>query len=167
MISTRFGFIPGAYPAVVQPAAGSERMQVPVKHPRPMIQSLLRKLPFFIAAIVAVIASGCRNEANSVDFVHENASVTEKVSPASFVDEGRPTHYIPGEDRPNRVAKRAFLKTDPNRAPVELESMLVPVKMVKKGSAIKSEPPLLPLRHTKTRTRRVRKRAIPLSRHQS
>ncbi len=101
--------------------------------------------------MIAIIASGCRNEAESVGFVHENASVNEKVSTASFVDEERPTQYVPREDRPNRVGKQAFLKTDTDRTSVELESMLVPVKMVKKGSAIKSEPPLLPLRRTKTK----------------
>ncbi len=116
-----------------------------------MIQSILRKLPLFLAAVIAIIASGCRNETESVGFVQENASMTEKVSPASFGDEERPAPYSPSEDRPNRMAKQAFLKADADRAPAESESMLVPVKMVKKGSTIKSEPPLLPLRHTRTK----------------
>ncbi len=116
-----------------------------------MIQSILRKLRFPLAAIIAIVASGCRNEAESVDFVHDNGAMTEQLSPATLVDEERPTPYMASEDRPNRVAKQAFLKADTSRASVQLESLVVPVKMVKKGSTIKSEPPLLPLRHTKTK----------------
>ena len=43
------------------------------------------------------------------------------------------------------------MKANKRPGPIELELLLVPVKTVKKGSTIKSEPPLLPLRHTKTK----------------
>ena len=117
--------------------------------PQQMIKRL-RNLRFPVVVIFAIIASGCRDEAGSVDFVQRSAPVAQNGSTVAFADE-EPVDGRPVEDRPNRPAKQAFLKAGAGRAPVELESLLVPVKAVKKGSTIKSEPPLLPLRHTKTK----------------
>ena len=47
------------------------------------------------------------------------------------------------------MAKQGFQK--PRPAPEAVEAGLVPVKMVKKGATIKTEPPLAPLRHTRTK----------------
>jgi pimeloyl-ACP methyl ester carboxylesterase len=47
------------------------------------------------------------------------------------------------------MAKQGFQKPERPREPVE--AAMVPVKMVKKGSTIQTEPPLLPLRQTKTK----------------
>ncbi len=94
-----------------------------------------------MAAILAGIVCGCRNEAELVEFVRENPPAFQEASAAAFVE----------EDKPNRVAKQALLKTKPNPAPIMTESMVIPVKMVKKASPIKSEPPLAPLKHTKTK----------------
>ena len=119
--------------------------------PRQMIKSLLYNLRYPVAAIFAIIAGGCRDEAGSVDFVqHRPGPVAQSVSTVAFADE-EAVDERPAEDRPNRMAKQAFLKASTGRAPIELESLLVPVKAVKKGSTIKSEPPLLPLRHTRTK----------------
>ena len=115
-----------------------------------MIKSLLYNVRFLIVAIFAVIASGCRDEAGSVDFVKHPGPGTPSVSTVAFADE-EPLDERPAEDRPNRMAKQAFLKAKTGRASIELEFLLVPVKAVKKGSTIKSEPPLLPLRHTRTK----------------
>ena len=115
-----------------------------------MIKSLLYNLRYPVAAIFAIIAGGCRDEAGSVDFGQRSGPVAQSVSTVAFADE-EPGDERPVEDRPNRTAKQAFLKANSGHAPVELDSLLVPVKAVKKGSTIKSEPPLLPLRHTKTK----------------
>ena len=105
---------------------------------------------FLVVAIFAVIASGCRDEAGSVDLMKYPGAGAQSVSAVAFADEA-PVDERPAEDRPNRTAKQAFLKASAGRTPIELESLLVPVKAVKKGSTIKSEPPLLPLRHTRTK----------------
>lgn len=54
-------------------------------------------------------------------------------------------------DRLNRSTKQSFRKPLPASEPASSENLLIPVKMVKKGSTIKSEPPLHPLRRTKTK----------------
>lgn len=112
-----------------------------VKQPQPMIKSIIDSLRLPMAAIIAVIACGCRNEPESVDFVRETAQVVQN----------RDTSPYTREDRPNREAKQAFLSTQESRGPVMPEPLLIPVKAVKKGSPIKSEPPLTPLKHTKTK----------------
>ncbi|MBI4725467.1 MAG: alpha/beta hydrolase [Rhodomicrobium sp.] len=58
---------------------------------------------------------------------------------------------LPDTDRPNRMAKQAF--RDVSRRPEAAAplALMIPVKMVKKGPAIKREPPLRPLRQTKTK----------------
>ncbi len=70
--------------------------------------------------------------------------VQESVQPASGAGEAD----VPASDRLNRMAKQGFQK--PALATEAVEAGFVPVKMVKKGPAIKAEPPLAPLRHTKT-----------------
>jgi pimeloyl-ACP methyl ester carboxylesterase len=94
-----------------------------------------------MAALLAGLVCGCRNEAESVEFVRESPPVVEKVGAEALAP----------EDRPNRMAKQAFLKANAKQAPVMIESMVIPVKMVKKASPIKTEPPLLPLKHTRTK----------------
>jgi len=115
-----------------------------------MIKNLLQNLRYPVVAIFAIIASGCRDEAGPVDFAQHSGPVAQNVSTVAFADE-EPAYERPAEDRLNRTAKQAFLKASKSREPIELESLIVPVKMVKKGSTIKSEPPLLPLRHTRTK----------------
>ena len=106
--------------------------------------SLLRTLRFPVLALFAIMAAGCRDEAGTAGFEETAVPVANIVA---FADEA------PGQaaDQPNRTAKRAFLKNSPSADTASLDSLLVPVKMVKKGSAIKSEPPLLPVRHTRTK----------------
>ncbi|HXW22872.1 MAG TPA: alpha/beta hydrolase [Rhodomicrobium sp.] len=117
-----------------------------------MIKSLLHKLRYPLFAIFAILASGCRDEAGSVDFVQQPEPMAQDTDTGTvaFAD-AEAAGERPGADRLNRTAKQAFLKANTSGDPVELDSLVVPVKMVKKGSAIKSEPPLLPLRHTKTK----------------
>ncbi len=115
-----------------------------------MIRNSLHNLRYVVVAIFAIIASGCRDEAGSVDFVKQAVPAAQNVSSVAFADE-MPVSERRSVDRPNRTAKQPFLSASTGRAPVEPESLLVPVKAVKKGSPIKSEPPLLPLRHTRTR----------------
>lgn len=112
-----------------------------------MIKSLLHYLRYPLLAIFAILASGCRDETASVDFVQGSQPLASAVSFADdSSDEGEPA-----ADQPNRTAKRPFLKAASIEDRTALDSLVVPVKMVKKGSAIKSEPPLLPLRHTRTK----------------
>jgi hypothetical protein len=56
---------------------------------------------------------------------------------------------MPVSDRLNRMAKQGFWK--PARTPEAVEAGLIPVRMVKKAATIKGAPPLVPLRHTRTR----------------
>ena len=106
-----------------------------------MIKSIVCNLRFPLAAIAAIIICGCRGEPETADFVRENQPAAQTQQTAAYMS----------EDRPNRMTKEAFLTTTANRAPVMPESLLIPVKAVKKGSTIKSEPPLTPLKHTKTK----------------
>jgi hypothetical protein len=109
-------------------------MQVSVINLRPKIANPLIGLGYAGLALLAASVCGCRNEAESVEFVHE--SVPRQVSAS--------------EDTPNRGAKQSFLQVNTNRTPFVPESALIPVKMVTKGPAVKSEPPT-PLRHAKTK----------------
>jgi hypothetical protein len=54
-------------------------------------------------------------------------------------------------DRPNREAKQPFLRISARPSPIAAEPAVTPVKAVKKGSALKQEPPLGPLRQTRTK----------------
>jgi hypothetical protein len=99
-------------------------------------------LTYPMAAMLAGAACGCRNDAESVEFVRESPPIAKRTATVPPVAD---------EDKPNRVAKQAFLKPQPSPAPVMIGSMVAPVKMVKKASPIKSEPPLVPVKHTKTK----------------
>lgn len=112
-----------------------------------MIKSLWRHLRYPVLAIFAIMATGCRDEAGSLDVAGEPQAQAGFVAFAGEAPEEQPSSAA----EPNRTAKQAFLKETPNNGAIQLDSLLVPVKMVKKGSAIKSEPPLLPLRHTRTK----------------
>jgi hypothetical protein len=105
-----------------------------------MSQKALSILRNAAAAALAVLICACRNEANSVDFVQERPPAVMARAAA-----------FPDADRPNRMAKQASLKASAPRVAPVLQSDLVLVKSVKKGSAIKSEPPFAPLRQTKTK----------------
>jgi hypothetical protein len=113
-----------------------------VKQQRPKCKRASPWLTYPMAAILAGTAGGCRNDADSAEFVHEGPSIIQNASAASPLVE---------EDKPNRGAKQAFLKAKPSPAPVMIGSMVAPVRMIRKASPIKSEPPLLPVKHTKTR----------------
>ena len=99
----------------------------------------LLRYPAVIA--LSVFASACKNDVNSVEFVQENPPAGASTGPED----------VPESDRLNRMAKESFRK--PNAAPEAAapEGGFIPVKMVKKGSTIKAEPPLAPLRHTRTK----------------
>ena len=92
------------------------------------------------AIALSVLVASCRNEADSAGFVQAN-------QPAA------PNTAVASTDTLNRSAKQSFSKpqSQPKPLPVETESMIIPVKLVKKGSAIKSDPPLTPLKHTKSK----------------
>ena len=104
-----------------------------------MIRTKLPLLRFPAIIALSVLACACRNDANSLEFVQESAQ--PRVSAGE--------QDVPASDRLNRMAKQGFQK--PRPAPEAVEAGLVPVKMVKKGATIKSEPPLAPLRHTRTK----------------
>ncbi|MFZ1110015.1 MAG: alpha/beta hydrolase [Rhodomicrobium sp.] len=114
-------------------------MRASVKYSRFATRGALRKLSYPVAAVLAGLVCGCRNEAETAEFVRE--------SPPAIQEASAPAR----EDRPNRTAKQAFLKEGVKQTPIMIESMVIPVKTVKKASPIKTEPPLLPLKHTKTK----------------
>src|SRR5579864_960914 len=96
---------------------------------------------YALAVATALLVCGCRTETSPIDLGEDSEQGSMQVMTAS--------ERV--ADQPNRLAKQAFLKasTSPGFAPVPSDIVLV--KAVKKGSAIKSEPPLLPVRHTKMR----------------
>ena len=97
-----------------------------------MIRKSFPLLRYLAIVALSVFACACRNEASSLDFMQESAQ------PGIGASAGE--ENVPVSDRLNRMAKQAFQKPGP--APEAVEAGLVPVKMVKKGAAIKSEPPL-------------------------
>jgi pimeloyl-ACP methyl ester carboxylesterase len=99
---------------------------------------LFLRYPAIVA--LSVLACACRNDATSLGFAEEAGQPGVSVNAAGAA---------PVSDQLNRMAKQGFQK--PERAPEVMEAGLVPVKMVKKGSTIQTEPPLAPLRHTKTK----------------
>ena len=68
-----------------------------------MIKSLLYNLRFPVVAIFAIIASGCRDEAGSVDFVQRPGPVAQNVSSVALADEE------PVYERPVKIARTARL----------------------------------------------------------
>ncbi len=99
----------------------------------------LLRIPALVA--LSILAGACKNEANSLDLVQENPQPAARSSTASG----------PDTDRLNRMAKQGFQRSSPVFEAATAEGGFIPVKMVKKGPSIKSEPPLAPLRHTKTK----------------
>jgi hypothetical protein len=112
-----------------------------VKHSGPPKPGTLLRLSYPVAAVLVSLVCGCRNEAETAEFVRESPPVVQEAPAAA------PAR----DDQPNRMAKQAFLKESVKPAPIAMESMVVPVKMVKKASPLKNEPPLLPLKHTRTK----------------
>ncbi|MGA7324160.1 MAG: alpha/beta hydrolase [Rhodomicrobium sp.] len=103
-----------------------------------MIDKNHLRLPMALALMWLTCA--CRNDTGSMEFVQES---TAPLKAAEAV--------LPEGDHPNRLAKQAFLRKSVPPEGDSLQSMIVPVHMVKKGSTIKHEPPLGPLRQTKTK----------------
>jgi hypothetical protein len=93
-------------------------------------------------AVVAlsVLACACKNDVTSLGVVQETGQRDTNVNA---------TVSVPASDQLNRMAKQGFQK--PERPQEVVEAGFVPVKMVKKGSPIQTEPPLAPVRHTKTK----------------
>ncbi len=104
-----------------------------------MIRKSLPLLRYLAIAGLSVLACACRNDTGSLDIVQESARSRESAGEGD----------VPVADRLNRTAKQGFQRPSP--APEAAEGGFIPVKMVKKGSTIKAEPPLAPLRHTKTK----------------
>ena len=102
------------------------------------IRPLLR-YPAIVA--LSIFACACRNDANSIEFVQESGSRRLVLAPMK--------ERFPFRTGSTEWRKQGFRK--PARPPKRLEAGFVPVKMVKKGPTIKAEPPLAPLRHTKTK----------------
>jgi hypothetical protein len=104
-----------------------------------------RSLWRYTAAIaVGVLAGACRNEADPREFA-------QTVQPSAAASGAGAIQDFDHIDRLNRTAKQGFRKPVPAAEPAPVEAGLIPVKLVKKGPAIKSEPPLAPLKHTKTK----------------
>jgi hypothetical protein len=115
----------------------TQTLQPAVERRGPVTRKVLFKLSYPIAATLAVFLCGCRNDVASAGFVRNHAAEEAKASVSAE------------DDHPNRAAKQALPRAKALR-PIETQSMLIPAKAVKKGSAIKSEPPLRPLKHTRT-----------------
>jgi len=106
-----------------------------------MITKKLTLLRYPAVVALSVLACACKNDVTSLEFVQENPAPAVSTGPGD----------VPDSDRLNRMAKQSFRKPSPAPEAADSEGGFIPVKMVKKGSTIKSEPPLAPLRHTKTK----------------
>jgi hypothetical protein len=105
-----------------------------------MINGKLFLLRIAATFAVGVLAFACKGEVNTVEAV----PVVPKPAVAASAS-------APEADRVNRAAKQSLPRPPAvPQVPAE-EGGVSPVKMVKKGPAISSAPPLLPLRHTKTK----------------
>jgi hypothetical protein len=89
---------------------------------------------------LSVLACACKNGDAGLGFTQAARAQDASVNVAA---------KAPASDRLNRTAKQGFQK--PERGPQAVEAGLVPVKTVKKGSTIHTEPPLTPVRHTRTK----------------
>jgi hypothetical protein len=108
-----------------------------------MIEKKLHLLRYPMAAVLGVLVCACKNDANSLDFVQDGAKPAAQTGAAAPSD----------TDHLNRMAKQSSRKPgSPPAGPAEeTDAGFIQVKLVKKGAAIKSEPPLAPLKHTKTK----------------
>jgi hypothetical protein len=111
---------------------------------RRMVKRKLSLWHYPAAIALSVLAGACRNEADSREFA-------QTVQPSAAVSEARADQDVDHTDQPNRTAKQSFHKPVPAVEPAPAEAGFTPVKLVKKGPAIKSEPPFAPLRQTKTK----------------
>jgi hypothetical protein len=101
-----------------------------------MIQKRLSSLRYSFAALI-LMACGSAGEANHLDLAAEFPPHTDKLK----------ADTLPDSHRQSQIAGQAFLDA---RRQIRDPDM-VPVKTVKKGAAIKSEPPFAPLKQTKTK----------------
>jgi hypothetical protein len=122
-----------------------------VKCSRTATRGALWKLSYSTAIVLAGLVCGCRNEAETAEVVRESPPAIQQASVPALAR----------GDRTNRMAKQAFLKETVKQTPIMIESMVIPVKMVKKASPIKTEAPLLPLKHTKTRLAALQNAPFP------
>ncbi len=94
------------------------------------------------AIALSILVCACKNETNALDFVQDKPAQAANTDVAS----------LPDSDQLNRMAKQSRKPSPPPALPAaEPEGGFIQVKLVKKGAAIKSEPPLAPLKHTKTK----------------
>jgi hypothetical protein len=107
-----------------------------------MVQRKRSSWRYSAAVALGVLAGACRNDAGSREF----ADTVQPPAAASGA-----TQDIDHIDQLNRTTKQAFRKSAPASEPVTAEAGFIPVKLTKKGPAIKSEPPLAPLKHTRTK----------------
>jgi hypothetical protein len=101
----------------------------------------LRILRYPAVIGLSLIAGACKSDLASLGVMQETGQAEASVRAEP--------EEAPVSDRLNRGAKQSFQK--PERPPEVVEAGLVPVKMVKKGPTIQAEPPLAPLRRTKTK----------------
>lgn len=94
---------------------------------------------YLAVVVLACLSAACRNETATLDVVQESPAA--KAEAIAFQD----------GDLPNRMAKQSFLRASAPVATPDSLSLMVPVKVVKKGSPMKSEPRLSPLKQTKTK----------------
>jgi pimeloyl-ACP methyl ester carboxylesterase len=107
-----------------------------------MIITKLTLLRFPAAVALSVLMCACKNEANSLDFVQDKPEPAAKTEAAP----------LPDGDHLNRMAKQSRKSNSLPEAPAaEPDGGFIQVKLVKKGPAIKAEPPLAPLKHTKSK----------------
>ncbi|MGO9459907.1 MAG: alpha/beta hydrolase [Rhodomicrobium sp.] len=105
-----------------------------------MITKKLPLLRFPAILALSILTCACKNDVTSLEFVQESPQPAANAAGA-----------VPETDQLNRVAKQSFRKPSPSSEGVASEGGFIQVKMVKKGPAIKSEPAVAPLRHTKTK----------------
>ena len=105
-----------------------------------MVLKILFLSRYAAAAALSILACACSSDINRLALIQENGPPVA----AGFAETA-----FPAEDRLNRIAKQGFER--PSVAPEPVESGIVPVKLVKKGAPIQTEPPLTPLRHMKTK----------------
>jgi len=111
----------------------------------------LLRFPAIVA--LSLLACACKNDATNLEFVQETPQ------PPANTGAGA----VPETDQLNRVAKQSFRKPAPPPEGAAPEGGFIQVKMVKKGPTIKSEPPLAPLRHTKTKLVEFQNAPFPYS----
>ncbi len=106
-----------------------------------MIERKLPLLRYTAALALGLSVCGCKNETNSLDFVQDGGQPAQAGAASPHET-----------DNLNRMAKQNRRSSSPVLAPApDQDAGFIEVKLVKKGAAIKSEPPLTPVKHTKTK----------------